>query len=58
MEDILSDIDTLKTCKRALEVGVDPKDVIQVLDTTIRLKELQVDNYEQWLEEEHGISNT
>ena len=30
MEDILSDIDTPKTCKRALEVGVDPKDVIEV----------------------------
>jgi len=52
MNDLLKDIETLTIVKNAVSKGVETEKVIELLDSVIKLKTIEITNFENEIEKE------
>ena len=52
MNDLLKDIETLTIVKNAVSKGVETEKVIELLDSVIKLKTIEITNFENEMEKE------
>jgi len=52
MNDLLKDIETLIVVKNAVSKGVETEKVIELLDSVIKLKTIEITNFENEMEKE------
>jgi rRNA processing protein Krr1/Pno1 len=52
MNDLLKDIETLTVVKNAVSKGVETEKVIELLDSVIKLKTIEITNFENEMEKE------
>jgi len=52
MNDLLKDIETLAIVKNAVSKGVETEKVIELLDSVIKLKTIEITNFENEMEKE------
>ena len=52
MNDLLKDIETLTIVKNAVSKGVETEKVIELLDSVIKLKTIEIINFENEMEKE------
>jgi rRNA processing protein Krr1/Pno1 len=52
MNEILNDIETLTIVRNAVSTGVEKEKTIELLDKVIRLKSLEITNFENEMEKE------
>jgi rRNA processing protein Krr1/Pno1 len=52
MNDLLKDIETLTIVKNAVSNGVETEKVIELLDSVIKLKTIEITNFENEMEKE------
>ena len=52
MNDLLKDIETLTIVKNAVSKGVETEKVIELLDSVIKLKTIEITNFETQMEME------
>ena len=52
MNDLLKDIETLTVVKNAVSKGVETEKVIELLDSVIKLKTIEITNFETEMEKE------
>jgi len=52
MNDLLKDIETLTIVKNAVSKGIETEKVIELLDSVIKLKTIEITNFENEMEKE------